>query len=84
MLRVPPHNRGKQGCGQPGTIDTESTPDRVIVLPFVLKGKVVCTLYADGGESDDLSPRMIGQLYQLGRAVSGTFEQLIMKAKKKR
>ena len=64
-------------------IDTQTTPQRVIVLPFVLKGKVVCTLYADGGEADELSPRMIGQLYQLGRAVSGAFEKLIMEAKKK-
>lgn len=64
-------------------IGSTTPPQRVIVLPFVLKGKVVCALYADGGQAEELSPRMIGQLYQLGRSVSGAFEQLILRTKQK-
>ena len=64
-------------------VGSKEAPPRIIALPFVLKGKVVCALYADGGQADDLSPRMIGQLYQLGRAVSGAFEQLILRAKRR-
>lgn len=62
-------------------IGGDRSPTRVVVLPFVLKGKVVCALYGDGRGANDMSPRMIGQLYELGRAVSGAFESLIMKAK---
>lgn len=64
-------------------IGSKEAPSRIIALPFVLKGKVVCALYADGGQAADLSPRMIGQLYQLGRAVSGAFEQLILRSKRR-
>jgi hypothetical protein len=57
-------------------------PERVIVVPFVLKEKVACVLYADGGDIDDENPASIGELYQLGRAVSSAFENLILRTKR--
>ncbi len=52
------------------------------MVPFVLKDKVACVLYADGGDVDDENPASIGELYQLGRAVSGAFENLILRTKR--
>ena len=75
-------------------------PERVVVVPFVLKDKVACVLYADGGDIDEpdaegggwgsggkapgnhAGPASIGELYQLGRAVSSAFENLILRAKR--
>jgi hypothetical protein len=58
-------------------------PERVIVVPFVLKDKVACVLYADGGDIEkEENPASIGELYQLGRAVSGAFENLILRTKR--
>ncbi len=60
----------------------EPRPERVIVVPFVLKEKVACALYVDGGDVEKDDPATIGELYQLARSVASAFESLILKTKR--
>ncbi len=55
----------------------------VLVLPVVLKSRVVCLLYCDGG-SKSLPASVVGELALLPGAAAGAFRRLILEAKKRK
>ncbi len=59
------------------------SPRTVLLYPVILRGHVVCILYADNGEAP-VSPRRLGDLLILFARMGATFERILRERKRER
>jgi HEAT repeat protein len=58
-------------------------PRTVLLYPVVLRGRIVCILYADNGEAP-VSPRRLGDLLILFARMGAAFERILRERKRER